>query len=92
MLTTALVLSILITWGFGILYVKLPKPIKKFLAKRYILLDIFLAWVTFSILGFAMIGIVTAAIVSLFVSGWLYFEKQKLEKTKEKHENTSYNN
>jgi hypothetical protein len=82
MIITALVLAGFITAGFAILYAKLPKPIKKFLARRYILLDIILCWAVFSALGFAIIGVMTAAMVSLFVSGWLYFANQKEKQEK----------
>ena len=72
MIMTAFILAVFITVGFGILFAKLPNWIKKFLSKRYILLDIFLCWAVFSSLGFAVVGVMCAAMVSVFVSGWLY--------------------
>lgn len=79
MIGNAFVMAIFIAIGFGILFAKLPNWIKRFLSKRYILLDVFLCWAVFSALGFAMVGMMTAAMVSVFVSGWLYYRNKKAQ-------------
>jgi len=84
LIVTAFVLAVLLTIGFAILYAKLPKPVKNFIRRRYIIADIILCWSIFAMLGFAMIGIMTAAMVSIFVSGWLWWEKEKARDSEKK--------
>ena len=88
MIGTAAVMAIFISVGFGILFSKLPRWIKNFLSRRYILLDIVLCWAVFSALGFAMVGMMTAAMVSVIVSGWLYFKYNK-NRNKKRHDITT---
>ena len=76
MITTALFLAVLVTVGFAILFYKLPNGLRKFLAGNYILLDIFLCWVVFTAFGFAMVGIMAAGFIALFVSIYLFLYKK----------------
>jgi hypothetical protein len=73
MIMSALFLALLVGAGFAILYAKLPPTIKRFLNKRYILLDIFIAWAVFSMIGFAIVGIYAAGFICLFVSLYLWY-------------------
>jgi hypothetical protein len=79
MITTALVLAILTTAAFMILFYKLPPRVRRFLSRRYILLDILLCWAVFSALGFALIGVMAAGFISLFVSAYLLWYKKRAE-------------
>jgi len=75
MLLTAFILAILVTIGFVILFYKLPVWLRSFLSRRYILLDIIIAWIVFTTMGFAIVGIAAAGFIALFVSGYLYWYK-----------------
>ena len=78
MITTAFVMAVLTTGAFFILFYKLPVWLRRALSKRYILLDIILCTLVFSWLGFALIGILAAAFISLFVSAYLLWYKKTI--------------
>lgn len=84
MFTTALVLAIVVLTGFIILFKKLPPWLQNFLSKRYLLLDILVAFVAFWALGYAMIGMLAAGFICLFVSGYLYLKREE-NKRKERN-------
>ena len=71
MISEAIFLSLMLVIGFVLMYKKFPRWLKRLISKHYIITDAILCWSTFSILGYAMVGIMTAAIVSLLVSLWL---------------------
>lgn len=84
MISTALFLAVLVTAGFVILFYKLPVSIRRFLSGWYILLDVIICWIVFTTMGFALIGLMAAGFISLFVSIYLYFYKYHSPKPKPK--------
>jgi len=88
MITTAFVMAVLTTAGFLILFYKLPVWLRKFLSKRYLLLDIILCALVFGSLGFALIGIMAAGFISLFVSIYLWWFKKTTQKDPPKPKHT----
>lgn len=79
MIETAFVMAVLTTAAFAILFIKLPKKVRDFLSRRYLLLDVVLCFVTFQALGFALIGVLAAGFISVFVSAYLWWYKKKTE-------------
>ena len=78
MITTAFTMAILMVAAFMILFYKLPLWLRRFLSKRYILLDILLCAMVFWALGFALIGLMAAGFISIFVSAYLLWYKKKI--------------
>jgi hypothetical protein len=81
MIMTAFIMALLILAAFMILFYKLPPWLRKFLSKRYILLDILLCAMVFWTLGFALIGLMSAGFISVFVSAYLLWYKKKVPYT-----------
>jgi hypothetical protein len=81
MIVTALVVAGIVLAGFVIIFYKLPEGLRRFLSKRYILLDILLCAVAFWALSFTLIGIMAAGFISIAVSIYLlWFKKSSCKK------------
>lgn len=76
MLTVAFVLAILYTAAYAILFQKLPLPLRAWLSRRYVLLDIFLSMTVLTVLSFTLTGVLAGAMVALFVSVYLWWYKR----------------
>ncbi len=76
MITMALVVAGVTLAGFMILFYKLPVWLRRFLSKRYIILDILLCMLAFWVLSFTLVGIMAAAFISLAVSAYLLWYKK----------------
>ena len=90
MIETAFVMAIVTVVAFGLEFQKLPKWLRGWLSRRHILLDIFVSWSVFAIMGFTIIGIMAAGFISLFITVWLYWykatHKEELTRTKQSSE------
>lgn len=84
MLTVALVLAILYTAAYAILFQKLPLRLRAWLSRRYILLDIFLSAIVLTVLSFTLTGIIAAAMVAILVSVYLWWYKNFRQQDDEK--------
>jgi hypothetical protein len=90
MITTAFVMAVLVTAGFVVLFYKLPVWLRRILSRRYIILDIILCILIFWTLGFALIGIMAAGFISLFVSAYLLWYKKTAPKVPIKVKTKTY--
>lgn len=75
MLEIAFIMAVLIFASFMILFYKLPPRVRNFLARRYLIMDFSLCFLTFMTLGFAITSIMAAGIISVLVSGYLLWYK-----------------
>ena len=99
MISDAVTLAILTTFGFMMVYKKLPRKIRKFLEKHATLTDVIALLLTYTFLGGTLTALTAGALVGIFTSCLLYvannpddflylydlrnFMKQKLGQMKE---------
>lgn len=89
MIGTAFVVAMLVLAGFVIIFYKLPVWFRRFLSRRYILLDILLCILAFWVLSFTLMGIIAAGFISVIVSLYLLYCKKTIPKERVKPK-TSY--
>ena len=83
MITTAFILAIMTFAGAALIFLKLPKLIRRLLIKHSLFTDLAAtgaAYIGLSGISSSLIAAIACAAVGLFVSGSLHLQKQKLDR------------